>query len=175
MRDLYDQPCSNPDCLYLHEIGSQEDSFTKDEIISAYTRFVIFVFKLFNWLKRRRVFKYIVVDKRCVLKHVYWLCFPLLVIACTECSVFHLIISWLTLIFWRSRVQQITGATSNMQRRSGNVLPPPLDDNMNTTPAKPIVKNPSSVRHFIIFPGTHFVCVSAFAILMLRALLNFYL
>ncbi|KAL6958546.1 RING-type E3 ubiquitin transferase [Sarracenia purpurea var. burkii] len=30
-------PCSNPDCLYLHEIGSQEDSFSKDEIISAYT------------------------------------------------------------------------------------------------------------------------------------------
>ncbi|XP_022943594.1 uncharacterized protein LOC111448316 isoform X1 [Cucurbita moschata] len=31
-------PCTNPDCLYLHEVGSQEDSFTKDEIISAYTR-----------------------------------------------------------------------------------------------------------------------------------------
>ncbi|XP_009784817.1 uncharacterized protein LOC107819772 isoform X2 [Nicotiana tabacum] len=31
-------PCTNPDCLYLHEIGSQEDSFTKDEVISAYTR-----------------------------------------------------------------------------------------------------------------------------------------
>ncbi|KAI7994030.1 Protein ILITYHIA, partial [Camellia lanceoleosa] len=30
--------CSNPDCLYLHEIGTQEDSFTKDGIISAYTR-----------------------------------------------------------------------------------------------------------------------------------------
>ncbi|KAJ6842647.1 uncharacterized protein M6B38_297880 [Iris pallida] len=30
--------CSNPDCLYLHDIGSQEDNFTKDEIISAYTR-----------------------------------------------------------------------------------------------------------------------------------------
>ncbi|XP_047169821.1 uncharacterized protein LOC124838302 isoform X1 [Vigna umbellata] len=74
-------PCSNPDCLYLHEIGSQEDSFTKDEIISAYTR---------------------------------------------------------------SRVQQITGTTNNMQRRSGNVLPPPLDDNMNSTSANPIVKNPSS-------------------------------
>ncbi|CAL5425118.1 unnamed protein product [Camellia sinensis] len=29
--------CSNPDCLYLHEIGTQEDSFTKDGIISAYT------------------------------------------------------------------------------------------------------------------------------------------
>ncbi|XP_074560848.1 putative general negative regulator of transcription C16C9.04c, partial [Curcuma longa] len=29
--------CSNPDCLYLHDIGSQEDCFTKDEIISAYT------------------------------------------------------------------------------------------------------------------------------------------
>ncbi|KAL0436491.1 UNVERIFIED_CONTAM: CCR4-NOT transcription complex subunit [Sesamum radiatum] len=35
---LRNMPCSNPDCLYLHEIGSQEDSFTKDEIISAYTR-----------------------------------------------------------------------------------------------------------------------------------------
>ncbi|KAI8005561.1 CCR4-NOT transcription complex subunit 4 [Camellia lanceoleosa] len=33
--------CSNPDCLYLHEIGTQEDSFTKDGIISAYTRDVL--------------------------------------------------------------------------------------------------------------------------------------
>ncbi|KAL8136650.1 hypothetical protein V2J09_002651 [Rumex salicifolius] len=31
------EPCTNPDCLYLHEIGSQEDSFSKDEIISAYS------------------------------------------------------------------------------------------------------------------------------------------
>ncbi|XP_029127168.1 uncharacterized protein LOC109799122 isoform X3 [Cajanus cajan] len=77
---LRNVPCSNPDCLYLHEIGSQEDSFTKDEIISAYT----------------------------------------------------------------SRVQQITSATNNMQRRSGNVLPPPMDDSMNNSSAKPIVKNASS-------------------------------
>ncbi|CAK9170192.1 unnamed protein product [Ilex paraguariensis] len=35
---LRNVPCSNSDCLYLHDIGSQEDSFTKDEIISAYTR-----------------------------------------------------------------------------------------------------------------------------------------
>ncbi|XP_068668358.1 uncharacterized protein [Aristolochia californica] len=35
---LRSMPCSNPDCLYLHEVGVQEDSFTKDEIISAYTR-----------------------------------------------------------------------------------------------------------------------------------------
>ncbi|XP_039052570.1 CCR4-NOT transcription complex subunit 4-like [Hibiscus syriacus] len=35
---LRNLPCSNPDCLYLHEIGSQEDSFTKDEIISTHTR-----------------------------------------------------------------------------------------------------------------------------------------
>ena len=34
------QPCSNPDCLYLHEVGPQEDSFSKDEIISAYTRYM---------------------------------------------------------------------------------------------------------------------------------------
>ncbi|KAI3824257.1 hypothetical protein L1987_05708 [Smallanthus sonchifolius] len=31
-------PCTNPDCLYLHEFGSQEDSFTNYEIISEYTR-----------------------------------------------------------------------------------------------------------------------------------------
>ncbi|KAH0893273.1 hypothetical protein Bca4012_006373 [Brassica carinata] len=30
--------CNNPECLYLHEVGSQEDSFTKDEIIPAHTR-----------------------------------------------------------------------------------------------------------------------------------------
>ncbi|XP_031399637.1 uncharacterized protein LOC116210000 isoform X2 [Punica granatum] len=35
---LRNMPCTNPECLYLHEIGSQEDSYTKDEIISAYTR-----------------------------------------------------------------------------------------------------------------------------------------
>ncbi|KAA8543984.1 hypothetical protein F0562_021839 [Nyssa sinensis] len=69
---LRNMPCSNPDCLYLHEIGSQEDSFTKDEIISAYTR---------------------------------------------------------------SRVQQITGATNNMQRHSGNVLPPPADEYWNNSSA----------------------------------------
>ncbi|ONM20296.1 RNA binding (RRM/RBD/RNP motifs) family protein [Zea mays] len=35
---LRNMACGNPDCLYLHDVGSQEDSFTKDEIISAYTR-----------------------------------------------------------------------------------------------------------------------------------------
>ncbi|CAM0950581.1 unnamed protein product [Alopecurus aequalis] len=35
---LRNMTCGNPDCLYLHDVGSQEDSFTKDEIISAYTR-----------------------------------------------------------------------------------------------------------------------------------------
>ncbi|KAH0906855.1 LOW QUALITY PROTEIN: hypothetical protein HID58_038682 [Brassica napus] len=32
-----DLACVNPDCLYLHEVGSQEDNFTKDEIIYAHT------------------------------------------------------------------------------------------------------------------------------------------
>ncbi|XP_050935083.1 uncharacterized protein LOC103501902 isoform X2 [Cucumis melo] len=78
---LRNVPCTNPDCLYLHEVGSQEDSFTKDEIISAYTR-----------------------------------------------------------------VQQITGASNNLQRRSGSVLPPPMDDysNINSSNGKPIVKNTPS-------------------------------
>ncbi|PWA55500.1 Nucleotide-binding, alpha-beta plait [Artemisia annua] len=35
---LRSMACTNPDFLYLHEFGSQEDSFTKDEIISEYTR-----------------------------------------------------------------------------------------------------------------------------------------
>ncbi|RZS10351.1 hypothetical protein BHM03_00041571 [Ensete ventricosum] len=35
---LRNMTCSNPDCLYLHDIGSQDDSFTKDEVISACTR-----------------------------------------------------------------------------------------------------------------------------------------
>ncbi|XP_039816663.1 uncharacterized protein LOC120679197 isoform X2 [Panicum virgatum] len=35
---LRNMTCGNPDCLYLHEVGCQEDSFTKDEVISAYTR-----------------------------------------------------------------------------------------------------------------------------------------
>ncbi|XP_057953845.1 uncharacterized protein LOC131148123 isoform X2 [Malania oleifera] len=79
---LRNVPCSNPDCLYLHEIGSQEDSFTKDEIISAYTR-----------------------------------------------------------------VQQITGGANNLQRRSGNVLPPAADEYLNnssTSAGKAIVKNASN-------------------------------
>ncbi|XP_072994426.1 uncharacterized protein [Typha latifolia] len=63
---LRNMTCSNPDCLYLHDEGCQEDSFTKDEIISAYTR---------------------------------------------------------------SRVPQI--ASNTVQRRSGNILPPPTDDFSN--------------------------------------------
>ncbi|KAJ0792059.1 putative transcription factor C2H2 family [Helianthus annuus] len=70
---LRNTPCTNADCLYLHEYGPQEDSFTKDEIVSAYTR---------------------------------------------------------------NKVQQITGATNDMQQRSGNFLPPPVDDY-----SKPISKN----------------------------------
>ncbi|KAJ9184252.1 hypothetical protein P3X46_003997 [Hevea brasiliensis] len=62
---LKNTPCSIPDCLYLHEFGTQEDSFTKDDLVSAFTR---------------------------------------------------------------SKVQQIIGATNNMHRRSGNVLPPPADE-----------------------------------------------
>ncbi|CAL5420565.1 unnamed protein product [Camellia sinensis] len=36
--------------LYLHEIGTQEDSFTKDEIISAYTSSI-----QFSWRTRTRI------------------------------------------------------------------------------------------------------------------------
>nr|XP_011461365.1 PREDICTED: uncharacterized protein LOC101306895 isoform X6 [Fragaria vesca subsp. vesca] len=85
---LRNVPCTNPDCLYLHEVGCHEDSFTKDEIISAYTR-----------------------------------------------------------------VQQITGTLNPMQRRSGSVLPPPLDDYCNSSSAStggPVIKNGSSNTGILI-------------------------
>ncbi|XP_059666135.1 uncharacterized protein LOC132311967 [Cornus florida] len=62
---LRNMPCTNPTCLYLHNIGAEEDSFSKDDVAAVHTR---------------------------------------------------------------NRVQQIVGATQYMQRRSGNVLPPPVDE-----------------------------------------------
>ncbi|KAJ4891205.1 RNA binding (RRM/RBD/RNP motifs) family protein [Raphanus sativus] len=38
---IRNMPCNNVECLYLHEIGSQEDSFTKDETISVHMRRII--------------------------------------------------------------------------------------------------------------------------------------
>ncbi|CAH8386973.1 unnamed protein product [Eruca vesicaria subsp. sativa] len=62
---IRNMPCTNVECLYLHEIGSQEDSFAKDETISEHMRAII---------------------------------------------------------------QEITGAVPNSPRRSGSMLPPPVDD-----------------------------------------------
>ena len=56
------QPCTNPDCLYLHEIGSQEDSFPKDEMVSAYTRYFMSDFLQFfslNFISLSWTFCYI--------------------------------------------------------------------------------------------------------------------
>lgn len=36
---LKNMPCNNPDCLYLHDVGSEEDSFTKEELASKCGRF----------------------------------------------------------------------------------------------------------------------------------------
>ncbi|KAG5112915.1 hypothetical protein JHK82_036184 [Glycine max] len=73
---LRNVPCSNRDCLYLHDHGSHEDSFTKDELVLA---------------------------------------------------------------FARSRVQQIIGATNNLHRRTGNVLPPPVDNPKHMSSATKLV------------------------------------
>lgn len=35
---LKSMPCSNPACLYLHNVGAEEDSFGKDEIAAVHTR-----------------------------------------------------------------------------------------------------------------------------------------
>ncbi|OMO72621.1 hypothetical protein CCACVL1_17696 [Corchorus capsularis] len=83
---LRNAPCNIPDCLYLHGFGSQEDSFTKDEIVSAFSR---------------------------------------------------------------SKMQQTIGASINLHRRSGNVLPPPLPEytsNGISSSAKPVAKtHPNNV------------------------------
>ncbi|XP_074349155.1 uncharacterized protein LOC141688908 isoform X2 [Apium graveolens] len=78
---LRNMQCSVPDCLYLHEIGTQEDSFIKDEVISACTR-----------------------------------------------------------------VEQITGATVDMQRRSGNVLPWPADEFCNNSSSSGVSNSKSSTN-----------------------------
>lgn len=31
-------PCNNPECLYLHELGEEEDSFTKEEMQAGAVR-----------------------------------------------------------------------------------------------------------------------------------------
>ncbi|XP_057486057.1 uncharacterized protein LOC130772318 isoform X2 [Actinidia eriantha] len=67
---LRNTPCTNSACLYLHSIGADEDSFSKDEEAAVHTR---------------------------------------------------------------NRVHQIVGATHNMQRLSGNMLPPPIDDPFNSS------------------------------------------
>lgn len=36
---LFFQPCNNPACLYLHNVGAEEDSFGKDEIAAVHTRY----------------------------------------------------------------------------------------------------------------------------------------
>ena len=33
---LRNLPCNNPDCMYLHELGGDDDSFTKDDIANGY-------------------------------------------------------------------------------------------------------------------------------------------
>jgi hypothetical protein len=43
---LRHMPCSNPDCLYLHELGDDDDSFTKEQVC-VFLIFVIFVSRIF--------------------------------------------------------------------------------------------------------------------------------
>nr|VDC98615.1 unnamed protein product [Brassica rapa] len=75
---IRNMPCNNVECLYLHEIGFQEDSFTKDETISVHMRKI---------------------------------------------------------------VEEITGAVPNSPRRSGSMLPPPVDDYVdNVSIPRPIPK-----------------------------------
>lgn len=52
---------------------------------------------------------------------------------------------------YRSRVQQIIGATNNLHRRSGSVLPPPVDDSRHMSSAiKLVSRSPLDVK----FPCT---------------------
>ncbi|KAL6506334.1 hypothetical protein OROGR_024515 [Orobanche gracilis] len=126
---LRNMPCSNLDCLYLHEIGSQEDSFTKDEIVSAYTRFEQGgVCGFFCFFDRKR--------RWC---HVLRLCGVY----------FWQDIAGVIILEKGSRVQQITSSSNSTQQRSGNVLPPPADEyrsNSSAPSGKPITKNAANTK-----------------------------
>ncbi|KAJ0260119.1 hypothetical protein HA466_0063700 [Hirschfeldia incana] len=79
---LRNMPCNNAECLYLHEIGAPEDSFTKDETVSVHMRKII---------------------------------------------------------------HEITGSVANFPRRSGYMLPPPVDDFVDRQIPKCVPNNPQSV------------------------------
>ncbi|KAG2286025.1 uncharacterized protein LOC106415677 isoform X2 [Brassica napus] len=79
---LRNMPCNNAECLYLHEIGAPEDSFTKDETVSVHMKEII---------------------------------------------------------------KEITGAVANFPRRSGYMLPPPVDDFVDRHIPKCVPNNPQSV------------------------------
>ncbi|MFQ6619569.1 hypothetical protein Gotur_000516 [Gossypium turneri] len=136
--------CSvNPDCLYLHEIGSQEDSFTKDEIISAYTRYIhLAVFSASSsFFTSSEIACNFVFGTAICLQCWSAVSFD----NASKVSVFLLVLPGSS-----PRVQQITGATNNMQRRPGNMLPPPADDycpNSSASAAKLITKSsPNSLQ-----------------------------
>ncbi|KAA8539366.1 hypothetical protein F0562_026058 [Nyssa sinensis] len=96
---LRNMPCTNPACLYLHNFGAEEDSFSKDEVAAVHTR---------------------------------------------------------------NRVQQIVGATHNMQQRSGNVLPPPVDEPINNsgvcTEKATVRSAPKDVDHATVISSSHLTC-----------------
>ncbi|CAN7137160.1 unnamed protein product [Brassica rapa subsp. narinosa] len=79
---LRNMPCNNAECLYLHEIGAPEDSFTKDETVSVHMKEII---------------------------------------------------------------KEITGAVANFPRRSGYMLPPPVDDFVDRHIPKCVPNNQQSV------------------------------
>ncbi|KAG2308478.1 hypothetical protein Bca4012_082436 [Brassica carinata] len=80
---LRNMPCNNAECLYLHEIGAPEDSFSKDETISVHMRKII---------------------------------------------------------------HEITSAVANFPRRSGYMLPPPVDDFVDRQIPKCVPNNSQSAK-----------------------------
>jgi hypothetical protein len=37
---LRNAPCNNTDCMYLHDLGEEEDSFTKEDIAQGFVAFL---------------------------------------------------------------------------------------------------------------------------------------
>ncbi|XP_057476784.1 uncharacterized protein LOC130764511 isoform X2 [Actinidia eriantha] len=92
---LRNMPCINSACLYLHSIGADEDSFSKDEEAAVHTR---------------------------------------------------------------NRVHQIVGATHNMQRCSGNMLPPPIDDPFNSSRVGSDKTAQRDITHSTVNSNGHLTC-----------------
>lgn len=132
------QPCNNPDCWYLHDFGSQEDSFTKDELLSAFERYMRGQSHIYSvHLKYPIDFNVCIMHLPCLRFHGSFL----------NCQYY---ILTRTLLFHRSKDHQNIGVTNNLNRHSVKGLPPPTAENSKAERSS-ATNHPSNVKSLHVF------------------------